>query len=631
MGLQAQEKALLDQKVTIHAEQQTLPAVLLTLSRSAQFDLAYNAEVLKNTSTIQLHLEEAPLQQVLDTLLYSQKLDYKCMGTQVVIFRQKTIIPPKIQITNTLSGIVVDHRTGQPLTEAKLYDKGLGHIATTNTQGIFTFRFHNPSIKLQLTVQQKGYQTKYIPLHLNRNLQIKIGLQANIPVDNTSLQIPQASTDIVALLDSLVPEEKRALESIPQAFTLNNTSIEELQMYQWFVPSIEKHEVQRDTLSRKWLKIGLLPVLSSNLIRDKYTINHVAINGLAGYAAGVRGYELAGITNIIRYNVHGVQIAGVNNIVGGVLRGVQLAGVTNINRFITSGVQFAGVYNQAGYHLNGVQIAGISNYIRGSMRGIQLAGISNHNQKGGKGVQIASLYNSVKGPFKGHQFSLLQNISTQNLEGTQWTLLRNQSKTIEGTQVGLLNQADTLKGVQLGLLNFSKEVTEGVPIGLLSFVKNGYQELEAGYQLNSLYTVSLKTGLPQFYNILSIGGMTESPEFLALGYGVGSHHQIYKRLGVNGDLMLYSLQHYQRLTRDNHWLANASIALSLKTGKRLTIFGGGNWNILQTSAIDESISSPTPISMYLTPYVRTESANGNVFMQWIGYQVGIRVKLNSEQ
>src|SRR5690606_7940024 len=118
------------------------------------------------------------------------------------------------------------------------------------------------------------------------------------------------------------------------------SEVESLAFVQQFVSSELLSRTQNTNLiKRRFAQISFLPMLGSNLAMSGLVENNVSVNVLAGYAYGVRGFEMGGRFNVTRKEMHGAQIAGLGNLVGGNGTGFQMGGLINHNRGSFSGVQ----------------------------------------------------------------------------------------------------------------------------------------------------------------------------------------------------------------------------------------------------------------------------------------------------
>jgi hypothetical protein len=97
--------------------------------------------------------------------------------------------------------------------------------------------------------------------------------------------------------------------------------------------------------------------------------------------------------------------------------------------------------------------------------------------------------------------------------------------------------------MQIGLINIAKKV-KGVPISFLTLVKNGYKRIELTNSDVFIVNSTFKTGTDRFYNIISIGTISqENTGLWSLGYGLGTRFKFKKTpfsidIGFNYHLLI---------------------------------------------------------------------------------------------
>ncbi len=223
--------------------------------------------------------------------------------------------------------------------------------------------------------------------------------------------------------------------------------------------------------------------------------------GLVTGNAAVSGLDMATIGTITTGDVRALQLAGVFHIVGGGMRGTQLAGAANVVRGDVDGVQVAGALNVAG-DVRGTQIAGAMNLAVGPVRGVQIAGSVNIGDDVA-GVQVA---------------------------------VANIASHLDGIQVGMVNVAGRSDGLQVGLLNVASG-KEANTFGLLSFVRDGYNHLEAWASDTTTASVGVKFGGKHMYTLLAAGYGTQHTDAWEFCLGLGGHLALTDRFWIDVDGM----------------------------------------------------------------------------------------------
>jgi hypothetical protein len=223
-----------------------------------------------------------------------------------------------------------------------------------------------------------------------------------------------------------------------------------------------------------------------------------------------------------------------------------------------------------------------------SVDGIQGSGFANVANGDMKGVQVSGFANVANGDMKGIQGSGFANVTTGTHKGVQAS--------------GFFNYARKLRGVQLSFVNVADTVEKGIPIGFLSFVRNGYKVIQIGGNETLYGEISFKTGVRQFYNILSLGASTKSGSIKwGFGYGIGTLIPLGKRLDLSLEGVSYQISEDAWYNNHMNLLNRLNLSLSYNFTKTIGVYAGGNWNVLVTgNEIDSEHShhKTNEVSMY---------------------------------
>lgn len=276
--------------------------------------------------------------------------------------------------------------------------------------------------------------------------------------------------------------------------------------------------------------LSLVPGLSIAGADSTKVIQYFGLHFFGGYAAQIRGAELAGLWT---WEIERTE-------------GGQAAGLFNYGGLRASGAEIAGLANVAG-DLVGVQVAGITNVGWGEMGGIQVAGVTNV-VGGGRGVQIAALANVASGDLVGGQF-------------------------------GAFNIASgKVSGVQLGVFNYAEDVD--APIGVLSIVKDGQIHGEIWASDTAAFSAALRLGSKYVYNLFAVGlnpfGKDDATRWM-LGWGIGGHIPVAERWAVDIDLIGYHVN-TDTWTHDFNVLGKFRVSASYSILPRLAVFAGVSLN-----------------------------------------------------
>jgi hypothetical protein len=373
-------------------------------------------------------------------------------------------------------------------------------------------------------------------------------------------------------------------------------------------------------------QFGFITPVSTNGLNSWNVANKFSINLLAGYAGGVDGVEFSGLGSVLQKDMTGAQFSGLGGVVLGKTRGVQFSGLFNIGLDDVKAAQFAGLVNVSAGDVKGFQAAGLVNSNAGKFKGFQASGLVNANTDTTLGVQVAGLVNYASG-IRLTQVSGLANVVTGENCGLQLAGLLNVSAgRLSGAQIaGLFNYAGHLKGVQIGVFNYVDSLEKGIPIGFLSFVRNGYTAFEVG-ATESLYgVVSFKTGVRQFYNILSVGGgYRDGLTLFAWGYGLGTFISFSPKTGLSIDGICYQVNEDGWFTNRLNLLNKINLNISWNIAKHLAVFGGLSWNVTVSDITDEY---GDPVKPHIAPWsVFDETYDGHINIKmYPGISAGIRI------
>jgi len=388
-------------------------------------------------------------------------------------------------------------------------------------------------------------------------------------------------------------------------------------------------------------QLSFVTPLGTNGLNSWDVTNRFSINLLTGYASGIDGIEFTGLVSVLKTNMRGAQFAGLGHVVLGETKGTQFAGLFNVNTGPVKAWQFAGLMNLTTREATGLQCAGLTNIAADTFSGVQISGLGNVVTKHAKGLQIAGLGNYAKGnkvtqisgftniligDSKGAMVTGFANVVTGNVKGAQIAGFSNIApKKVKGTQIsGFFNYAGKLKGVQVAPFNYVDSLEKGVPIGVLSFIRNGYRSVEFSVTETMYGVFSFKTGVRQFYNILTTGiGYRQNKILWGWGYGLGGMITLAPKWDLAIEGLCYQMNEGEWFTNRLNLLNKLNITAAWKLGKNLIVFAGISWNVTVSDVTDEYGDPVTPI---IAPWSVYDETNGRINVQmYPGFTAGIRL------
>jgi hypothetical protein len=333
----------------------------------------------------------------------------------------------------------------------------------------------------------------------------------------------------------------------------------------------------------RFLGLGLVPGLSTDLTRIGSVRHFLSIDLLVGVSGGSSGLAFAGVADIQRGMVAGLQTAGVVAIarrvagiqvagvaaVAGALDGVQVAGATAVADRV-DGVQVAGVValsrSAADYQLAGVaaaargnaelQLGGVAAVARDAT--LQLGGVAAvaHDAN----LQVAGVASVARG--------------TANF---QVAGLVNVAQRVLGIQLAPINVARAVDGIQIGVINVGGS-SDGFSFGLINIVPGGRYDLETAIDSNRIGTVLFRHGGRRWHNVYGIGGHPvnetgPNDDVWMYGLGFGPSLELGRTV-VDLELMGWQVNHGPRHTSDVSVLGQLRLSVARRIGPVALVAGG---------------------------------------------------------
>lgn len=571
---------ILERRITISFADESLPSALNQIAKAGDFSFSYNSSIVSPEETVTLQVVDKSVREVLNMIFKGSK-NYKVKSKYLILTQAPP--PPSIETTVVIvSGYVEDGKTGEKISDASVFNKETLASAVTDQFGFYKIKLDKKDSSVRLSVSKKDYRDTLVSITAPGNQYLNIVIA---PVERDTVKIEVATVEQDTTVKVPVEEEVLAL---PYEDGANVQNI-------------------RDTLYRD-IQISFLPFLGTNGRLSGNVINDYSINIFGGYSLGTKAIELGFFFNIDRGDVSLLQVAGFGNLVGGSVYGVQGSGFFNINGGGVKAVQLTGGANVNLNEATGVQVAGLANVNTRSANGVLVAGLGNFANGASRGVQVAGLGNFHIDDYEGSQFAGVMNFASSRIYGTQISALYNHARYVKGTQIGVFNYADSLGGV---------------PIGLISIVKTGYHKIEASADEVFYTNLAFRTGVKQFYNILSVSMQPKDGNNVwAFGYGIGTAPRLAKWLSLNIDL---TSQHVSKgsFTEELSSLNKLYTGLDFHLSKKFSIALGVTLNgyLTKTTFTDY----PILFTNYQPKIIYDHTYDNNVNMKmWWGGKIALR-------
>lgn len=147
-------------KITIDLKNVELKQALKALEAQGDYRLVYKDEIIPKGSRVNLKVEGASLEQVLDKMLENTTLSYKQLNEQLVVITQDKEEAGNIApFVKTVSGRVVNEQ-GAPLAGVTILERGTTNGTSSKEDGSFTLSVAGNNASLEVSFV--GYTTQTI-------------------------------------------------------------------------------------------------------------------------------------------------------------------------------------------------------------------------------------------------------------------------------------------------------------------------------------------------------------------------------------------------------------------------------------------------------------------------------------
>ncbi|MEM6348786.1 MAG: STN domain-containing protein [Bacteroidota bacterium] len=370
-------QTLLDQRISIQFENQTLEEALNSLAEIAECSFSYNPALLPLDQKITQNYRRTRFSAILDDLLGSLQLQYRPVGKYI-------IIEPAPEPT---------YRSAPPIAKNKKKEKP---------------KVVEAEPEPEMVVEEEKAPILVEPI------------ERSVPEPELEIQAPTPIDDVFfvkLLIDDEVLQEPTYRNQLKTRFAQVT-----------LISPIGTNLLQ----SGKYNNIFSLNLLAG------YAggVQGVEVGGFLNVVRyDVKGVQVSGGGNVVGGRLYGTQVAGFSNINRGSITGVQVAGAANWADTLHYGLQVAGFTNILTGEGNGIQIAGFGNFAWRNVNGLQIGGFYNW-AKNVKGWQFASTLNIGRN-VTGGQLAGLFNVA-RTVKGVQIAPF-NYCDSIQGVPIGIFS------------------------------------------------------------------------------------------------------------------------------------------------------------------------------------------------
>lgn len=159
-----------DQRLVVKAEQKDPAEFFTELSLQSGLNIIYSDDVIAGLTPVTLVLKGVTVVEILDKVLHSSGIEYSLTGDQIILYRAE--VHPRF----TISGVVRDSISGEPLISAYIYDAVSGKSTSTNNYGYYSLTL--PAGQIVIIAGYLNYNQKTVSLDFHRNVSLSLGLQS---------------------------------------------------------------------------------------------------------------------------------------------------------------------------------------------------------------------------------------------------------------------------------------------------------------------------------------------------------------------------------------------------------------------------------------------------------------------
>lgn len=205
------QKNILDSTFTFRAGTIKTANALGIISRQTGYNFTYDSRLINGERKTLLTFKETRLRTVLDSIFSRDSLVFTVIEKYIIISPQEKRAAPRIDTVpllkaQTITGIIIDEESLEPLPFATIGLKNKGRGTVTNGNGEFGFNITGDLYSDTLSVSYLGFVPREIPVRqvFGSNLTISLKREfISIPEIIIRNQIPQ---DIISKARHAIPE-----------------------------------------------------------------------------------------------------------------------------------------------------------------------------------------------------------------------------------------------------------------------------------------------------------------------------------------------------------------------------------------------------------------------------------------
>ncbi len=177
----ASESYAQNARITLNMQNAKIEEVFAAIEKQSDFEFFYNNNQIDQNQHVSVNVEAVKISDVLNTILAGKDLDYKVMGSRIILVKQNSFESELLGSLETVqqisvSGTVKDEATGEPIPGVNIIVEGTTIGMMTDMDGHFTLNV--PSSNSTLVFSYIGYISQKVPV--NGQTTFNISLTADV-------------------------------------------------------------------------------------------------------------------------------------------------------------------------------------------------------------------------------------------------------------------------------------------------------------------------------------------------------------------------------------------------------------------------------------------------------------------
>jgi hypothetical protein len=289
---------ILDSVFTFRAGVVKTGNALNIISRRTGYNFTYDSHLINQENKVELTYKDVRLTDILDSILKNDSLNYSVIDKYIIISKTRSpvvsrIDSPQLQVTDYISGVIVDEETNEPLPFAAIALKNRARGTVTNAAGEFSLRIPRENISDTLSISFLGFLRRDIPVKqaLGNNFTIRMKREfISIPEIIIKTQVPQ---EIIYKSVAAIPRNYGSTPVMMTGFYREGVmKKQELQVYSEAVLQIYKSSYTSSLLNDQ------IKVYKSRKVENTTSHDTLSVKLKAGLSTCL---ELDGIKNLFDF------------------------------------------------------------------------------------------------------------------------------------------------------------------------------------------------------------------------------------------------------------------------------------------------------------------------------------------